>query len=75
MSIDNKKVYLLRNECKEHWKVFQSQDFNSLDDAMTVVDEDLVWKERKDLDTDDKRDEYFDVFEVGTNKYLGELQR
>ena len=46
MSIDNKKVYLLRNECKERWKVFQSQDFNSLDDAMTVVDEDLVWKER-----------------------------
>ena len=75
MSIDKKKVYLLKNECTEHWKVFQSQDFNSLDDAMTVVDEDLVWKERKDLDTDDKRDEYFDVFEVGTNKYLGELQR
>lgn len=77
MSIDDKKVYLLRHECIEHWKVSQSQDFSTLDDAMTVVDEDLVWKERKDLNEDEQRDEYeyCDVFEVGTNKYLGELQR
>ena len=74
MSIDKKKVYLLRHECIVYWKASQSQDFNTLEDAMTVVDEDLVWEE-KNLGDEEKTDEYFEVFEVGTNKYLGELRR
>jgi hypothetical protein len=74
MSVDDKKVYLLRHECITNWKVSQSQDFNSLDDAMTVVDEDLVWNETE-LSDEEKTDEYFDVVDVETNKYLGELIR
>jgi len=74
MSIDNKKVYLVRHECKQHWHASKSQVFNSTEVAMTVADEHLKW-EKVGVGDEDIFCEYIEIVDALNGEILRELDK